>query len=196
MTDTNTLNPGPYRPTVDDRFSAIGTDVPAADSRPVGADDRAVIGVFPDLDSVQSAVERLAAGGFPIDHISVLGKDLQSQTRLNGYVTTGDIAGPSAASGAWVGGLFGLLAGSALMFVPGAGPLVVLGPLAAAAGGAVQGPLVGGAVGAILGHFVTKQHTAEYERLVQAGNYLAVVHGAALDVARSQQVLADAGGGQ
>jgi heat induced stress protein YflT len=191
---TDTLNPTPHQPAADDRFSTIGTDVPAADSRPVGADDRAVIGVFADLDSAQAAVERLAAAGFPIDHISILGKDLQSETRLNGYVTTGDIAGPSAATGAWVGGLFGLLAGSALLFVPGAGPLIVLGPLAAAAIGAVQGALLGGGVGAILGHFVEKQHIPKYEQLVKAGSYLVVVHGAEQDVARAQQVLTDAGG--
>jgi hypothetical protein len=190
---TDTLNPIPHQPAADDRFSTIGRDVPAADSRPVGADDRAVIGVFADLDSAQAAVERLAAGGFPIDHISVLGKDLRSEIRLNGYVTTGDIAGPSAATGAWVGGLFGLLAGSALLFVPGAGPLIVLGPLAAAAVGAVQGALVGGGVGAILGHFVAKQHIPKYEQLVKAGNYLVVVHGAEPDVARAQQLLTDAG---
>jgi hypothetical protein len=191
---TDTLNPTPHQPATDDRFSTIGADAPAADGRPVGADDRAVIGVFADLDSAQAAVERLAAAGFPIDHVSVLGKDLQSETRLNGYVTTGDIAGPSAATGAWVGGLFGLLAGSALLFVPGAGPLIVLGPLAAAAIGAVQGALVAGGVGAILGHFVAKQHIPKYEQLVKAGSYLVVVHGSEQDVARAQQVLTDAGG--
>jgi hypothetical protein len=191
---TDTLNPTPHQPAPEDRFSTVGTDVPAADSRPVGPDDRAVIGVFPDLDSAQAAVERLAAAGFPIDHVSVLGKDLQSEIRVNGYVTTGDIAGPSAATGAWVGGLFGLLAGSALLFVPGAGPLIVLGPLAAAAIGAVQGAVVGGGVGAILGHFVAKQHIPKYEQLVKAGNYLVVVHGAEQDVARAQQLLSDAGG--
>jgi hypothetical protein len=190
---TDTLNPTPHSPAADDRFSIIGTNVPAADSRPVGADDRAVIGVFADLDSAQAAVERLAAAGFPIDHVSVLGKDLQSETRFNGYVTTGDIAGPSAATGAWVGGLFGLLAGTALLFVPGAGPLIVLGPLAAASIGAVQGALVAGGVGAILGHFVAKQHIPKYEQLVKAGSYLVVVHGAEQDVARAQQVLTDAG---
>ena len=60
---TDTLNATPHQPAADDRFSTIGTDVPAADGRPVGADDRAVIGVFADLDSAQAAVERLAAAG-------------------------------------------------------------------------------------------------------------------------------------
>ena len=53
---TDTLNPTPQQPAAADRFSNIGTDAPAVDSRPVGADDRAVIGVFADLDSAQAAV--------------------------------------------------------------------------------------------------------------------------------------------
>jgi hypothetical protein len=117
-----------------------------------------VIAVFDDLDGAQGAVERLAAAGFSVDRISIIGKDLQSEIRVDGLVTTGDIAGPSAATGAWVGGLFGLLAGTALLFVPGAGPLIVLGPLAAAAVGAAEGALIGSGVGAVLGHFVSKKH--------------------------------------
>jgi hypothetical protein len=66
---------------------------------------------------------------------------LVSVCRVTGFVTAGDIAGPSAATGAWVGGLFGLLSGTALLFIPGSGPLIVLGPLATAAIGAAQGAL-------------------------------------------------------
>src|SRR3954447_3792478 len=171
----------------------LGTDAPAIDTRPVGADDHAVIAVFPDLDAAQRAVERLGEAGFPIDRISVIGKDLQSETRINGFVTTGDVAGPAAATGAWVGGLCGLLGGTALLFIPGAGPLLVLGPLAAAAVGAAEGALFGGAVGAILGHFVAKEHLPKYERSIAAGSYLVVAHGLDDDVERARQLLTDAG---
>ena len=184
---TETMKPTTERTaTSTNGFRTIGTGAPAAVSEPVGTDDRAVIGVFDGIDAAQDAVERLAAAGFPIDRISIVSKDLQSETRVNGYVTTGDIAGPAAATGAWVGGLFGLMAGSALLFVPGAGPLVVLGPLAAAAIGAAHGALLGGGVGAVLGHFVAKEHIPKYERLVSAGKHLAVVHGTEDDVARAR----------
>jgi len=174
-------------------FHTVGTGAPSADTRPVGDDDRAVIAVFDDLDGAQDAVERLAAVGFPIDRISIIGEDLQSQIRVNRMVTTGDIAGLSAANGAWVGGMFGLLAGTALLFVPGAGPLIVLGLLAAVAVGAVEGALIGGGVGAVLGHFVSKKHIPKYEGLVQAGSYLVVAHGGEDEVARAQQILSDSG---
>ena len=92
-----------------------------------------------------------------------------------------------------MGGLFGVLSGAAMLFIPGLGPLVVLGPLAAAAVGAAEGALLGGAVGALLGHFVAKQHLPKYEEFVRTGNYLLVVHGTEEEVARAQRLLTELG---
>ena len=171
----------------------IGSDAPARDSRPVGADDRAVVAVVSDMDAAQDAVERLMAAGIGTGHVSVVGKDAQSSRRVNGFVTTGSIAGPSAAAGAWIGGVFGLLMGTALLFVPGAGPLIVLGPLAAAAVGAAEGGLLGGAVAVLLGHFVDDDERQRYEQLVRDGCCLVVVHGDEQEVARARQLLDEAG---
>jgi hypothetical protein len=191
MSESTTVNGND--PLVSTNGHILGTGAAAADARPVGDDDRAVIAVFPDIEATEQAVRKLAAEGFPLDRISIIGKDLQSELRVNGVVTTGDIAGPSAATGAWVGGLFGVLSGLALLFIPGAGPLIVLGPLAAGAVGAAQGALIGGAVGAVLGHFVAKQHLPRYESLVRAGSYLVVVHGTDDDVSRARTLLIDSG---
>ena len=176
-----------------DGSHVLGTGAPASDARPIGDADRAVIAVFSDIEATERAVRRLGSEGFPRDRVSIIGRDLQSEMRVTGVVTAGDVAGPSAATGAWVGGLFGVLSGLALLFIPGAGPLVVLGPLAAGAVGAAQGALIGGAVGAVLGHFVAKQHLPKYESLVRAGSYLVVVHGTEDDVSRARQLLWDSG---
>jgi hypothetical protein len=192
MTDTTNSTERGFS-TESDRNSTTGTGARPVAGEPVGPDDQAVIAVFRDIDGAEAAVKRLTEAGFPIDRISIVGRDLQSETRINGFVTVGDIAGPSAATGAWVGGLFGLLAGSALLFIPGGGPLIVLGPLAAAAIGAAQGALLGGGVGAVLGHFVAREHIPKYEQLVRAGSYLVVVHGAEGEVGRARDILTDAG---
>lgn len=83
------------------------------------------------------------------------------------------------------------MGGSALLFGPGAGPLVVRGPLAAV--GAAHGALLGGGVGAVLGHLVAKEHIPKHERLVSAGKHLAVAHGTEDNVARARNILTDAG---
>jgi hypothetical protein len=136
-------------------------------------------------------VERLISAGFPANQLSIVAKDLRSEIHINGFVTTGEIAGRSAAAGAWVGGLLGVLVGTALLFVPGAGALIVLGPLAGAAAGAAEGALVGGGLGAILGHFVEERHIPKYEEHVRAGDYLLVAYGTEQDVQRAEQILND-----
>ncbi|GAB3887631.1 general stress protein [Terrabacter terrigena] len=176
-----------------DPARTLGSNPPTTHSRPVGQGDQAVIAVFPDLAAAEQAVIELAQRDFPVDRISIVGKDMQSEVRISGFVTTGDLAGPSAATGAWVGGLFGVLSGAAMLFIPGLGPLVVLGPLAAAAVGAAEGALLGGAVGVLLGHFVAKSHLPKYEELVRTGSYLLVVHGTEEEVARAQGLLAELG---
>jgi len=190
---SDTLNDRRGSAPEDGGLAPIGTGAPAVDGAPVLDYQHAVIAVFADFDTADQAVERLIDAGMRPDQISVLARDLQSGLRLNGFVTTGDIAGPSAATGAWVGGLFGLLAGSAVLFVPGAGPLVVLGPLAAAAAGAGQRRHLGGVVGTVLGHFVAQRHLPKYESLVGDGSFLVAVHGTDEEADHARQALAAGG---
>lgn len=152
-----------------------------------------MIAVVDDSEAAHAAVERLVAEGVPADQISVIGRDVQSEDRVNGFITTRDVVGASAAAGAWVGGLLGLLTGTALVVLPGAGPFVVLGPLAAGAINIAEGALVGSGVGALLGHFVHKRDLPGYEQAVRDGGYLVVVHGTEDDVTRAQQVLTEVG---
>ncbi|MGH3781929.1 MAG: hypothetical protein ACRDRO_15235 [Pseudonocardiaceae bacterium] len=112
----------------------------------------------------------------PAEQVSIVGQDLHSETHVYGFVTTGDVAKTGAKSGAWVGGLFGVLTGAALLFVPGVGLLVVLGPLAAGALTAAEGAAAGGGLGAVLGHFIAKKHVPKYSRHLQEGNYLVLRH--------------------
>ena len=72
---TDTLNPTPHQPAADDRFSTTGTNFPAADSRPVGADDRAVIGVFADLDSAAVAADEIDRVQDGAAHLTVTDKE-------------------------------------------------------------------------------------------------------------------------
>ena len=60
-------------------------------------------------------------------------------------------AGTGAGVGAAIGGAGGLLTGLGLLAIPGVGPVVAAGWLAATAAGAVAGAAVGGATGGIIG---------------------------------------------
>lgn len=136
----------------------------------------AVVGVYGSMKDAEAAVRTLLEQGVPAEQVSIMGQDLHSETQVHGFVTTGDVAKTGAKSGAWVGGLFGVLSGAALLFVPGVGALVVLGPLAAGALAAAEGAAAGGGLGAVLGHFIAKKHVPKYSGHLEAGNYLVLRH--------------------
>jgi uncharacterized membrane protein len=151
-----------------------------------------VVGVYDSMEQVEEALRRLTEAGYPMEKVSIIGKDLQSETEINGFVTAKDLAKEGARFGAWVGGIFGLLTGAAMFFVPG-GPLFVLGPLATAAIGAAEGAVWTGAVGAVLGHFLARKHIPKFTQHLKAGRYVLVVHGSEDEVRRAQEILQTTG---
>src|SRR5262245_27217912 len=114
------------------------------------ATQQSVTAIYNTLDQAESTVRALAQVGFPVKQVTILAKDIQDERKVHGYVTTCDVSCKGAQSGAWVGGIFGLLIGSAFLWVPGVGPLVVAGSLVAALAGGVEGAVAGAAVGGIL----------------------------------------------
>jgi hypothetical protein len=137
-------------------------------------EDTYVMGVFDSIEDVEQAIQKLREEGAPIDGISIIGQGMQSETKLSGFVTTGGVVKEDVGTGEFFGGLFGLLAGTAFLLVPGFGPLVVLGPLASTLTGAGEGALASDVLGAILGKFVSKQQIPKYEQHVKAGKYVLV----------------------
>src|ERR1700730_12636465 len=78
-----------------------------------------VLGVFESLDQTTDAVTRLGEAGFPTDRISIVGQGLQSEIKMHGFVTAGDLGKTGATWGAGFGGLFGLLAGGGFLACAG-----------------------------------------------------------------------------
>jgi hypothetical protein len=156
--------------------------------------DNSVVGIYTSMDAAEDAVRQLGQGGFPIQNVSIIARDLGTESKVHGFVTSCDVAKSSARTGAWVGGIFGLLAGAAFLWVPGVGPLVVAGSLASVLLGGVEGAVAGAATTGVLGWLfslgIGKQHILKYEQSVQAGKYLVIAHGSPDDVAKAKQVLA------
>ncbi len=154
---------------------------------------QSVIGVYGNMSQAEDAVRALDQGGFPIEQISVVAQDLQSEKQVHGYVTAGDLATGAATTGAWMGGLFGLLVGAAFIWVPGFGPLLVAGPLAAMLLGGIEGALAGaaggGLMGALVGWGVSDKHILKYEEHVKGGKYLVIVHGGNDQVIQAREIL-------
>jgi hypothetical protein len=155
--------------------------------------EQAAVGVYGHIDEAEEAVKTLGEGGFPIDHVSIIAKDLGTEKKVHGFVTSCDVARASARTGAWVGGIFGLLVGAAFVWVPGVGPLVVAGSLTSALIGGLEGAAAGAALTGVLGWLsalgISKEHILKYEESVKAGKYLVIAHGPADEVAKARQIL-------
>ncbi len=94
--------------------------------------DSSAVAVYPDHGSAEAALRRLIEAGFAMKDVSIVGRDFQVNEKPIGFITTRDFAAVGAGTGAWVGGLFGLLIGAAFLVLPGVGPVIVAGPLSAA----------------------------------------------------------------
>lgn len=153
-----------------------------------------VVWVFDSHEQAELVVRRLIDAGVPANHISIVARDLQEKERVTGYVTAGEVVKELAGTGAWAGGLFGLLAGAAFLFLPVTGPLVILGPLVGAAVGALEGGVVGGLMGAILGSAIEQEKVLQYERYVEAGKVLVIVEGTPEELETVRRVMGENAG--
>jgi hypothetical protein len=116
---------------------------------------KTVTGLFDDHSDARAAVNALEAHGVPSGDISIVSNnhntDGHHRGDVDGESKAAEGAGTGAGIGAVVGGAGGLLTGLGIMAIPGVGPVVAAGWLAATAAGVVAGAVTGGAAGGIVG---------------------------------------------
>ncbi len=155
------------------------------------------VAVYDSHGQAEDAVHKLAKAGFDMKTISIIGKDYHTEQHVVGYFNTGDRVKYFGKLGAFWGGMAGILFGSALMFVPVIGHVVVLGPIAAAIAGGLQGAVLGGGASALVGALSTlgvpKDSVLRYETAIKADKFLVIVHGGGDEILRAHEVLVAAG---
>ena len=152
-----------------------------------------VVAVFGSHDQAEIAIRKLEKSGIDMKKLSIVGKDYHTEEHVVGYYNAGDRMLYWGKQGAFWGGFWGLLFGSAFFWVPGIGPLLVAGPLVAWIVGALEGAaVVGGlsALGAALASIgFPKNSIVQYETEVKNGKLLLVAHGTPAEVERAKDVL-------
>lgn len=135
---------------------------------------RTATGLFDDYSDARAAVSALEARGIPSDDISIVSNNVDERHTVDTNAAEG--AGTGAGIGAAVGGMGGLLTGLGIMAIPGVGPVVAAGWLAATAAGAATGAVAGGAAGGIIGAMtesgVPEEHAHVYAEGVRRGGTL------------------------
>jgi hypothetical protein len=123
-------------------------------------------------------VDRLKEDGFSNNDISVLFPD-KTGTRdfaVEKGTKAPEGAATGAGTGAVLGGTLGWLAGIGALAIPGVGPFVAAGPIAAALSGAAVGGAVGGIAGALVGLGIPEYEAKRYEGKIKEGGILISVH--------------------
>ena len=141
-----------------------------------GGTDRALVGVFDDRVAARRAVAALEEAGFSHDRIgfAIRGAEELSGGMITDTVGTKDASG--AVSGAVTGGMIGgVVAAGISLLIPGVGPLVAGGVLAAFFGGAIAGTAVGGILGALTGLGISEEEARVYEREFHEGRAIVAV---------------------
>jgi hypothetical protein len=162
------------------------------------SDTQAMVAVYGTHDGAESGVKELQRAGVDMRTLSIIGRDTHTDEHVVGYYNTGDRMKYWGRTGAFWGGFWGLLFGSAMFVIPGIGPVLVAGPMVAGIVGALEGALVVGGISAIgaglVGMGIPKNSVIEYELALKTDKYLLMVTGTAAEVHRARSILESTGG--
>ena len=143
--------------------------------------------VYDTYDQARKAVEQLRQAGIPDADISVVANRKVTKEHPEGEMASA--AGGGAGVGAALGGGAGLLAGLGLLAIPGLGPVVAAGWLAATAVGAVGGALAGGLISALVDAGVSETDAHVYSESVRRGGTLLTVRTSASNASTAEAAL-------
>lgn len=91
----------------------MSNPTPGATENPDGSasmlEKRRLLASFQAYDEAQALVDRMSDGGFPVEHLSIVGDGVRTVEHVTGRMTKGRAALAGAGSGAWLGAFVGLL---------------------------------------------------------------------------------------
>jgi hypothetical protein len=150
-----------------------------------------VVAIYKTHAQAEMAVKDLQQAGVDMKALSIAAKDTHTDEQVVGYYNAGDRMKYWGKMGAFWGGFWGLLFGSAAFMIPGIGPLLVAGPLVGYIVAGLEGAvLLGGLSAAGAGLFslgIPKDSVLKYDVALKSDKYLLLFHGspdAAINVER------------
>jgi uncharacterized membrane protein len=157
------------------------------------SETNSVVAIYGTHDQAEEAVKELQKSGFDMKKMSIVGKDYHTDEQVVGYYNVGDRMKYWGTQGAFWGGIWGMLFGTAFFAIPGVGPLMVAGPLVAWIVAALEGAVVVGGMSALgAGLFsigIPKDSVVKYETALKADNFLLVAHGTAEEVSKARDIM-------
>ena len=152
-----------------------------------------IVAIYPSHTAAEAVVKELQHSGFDMKKLSIVGRDYHTDEHVIGYCNAGDRMKYWGKMGAFWGGIWGMLFGSAFFLIPGVGPLLVAGPLVAWIVGALEGAVVVGGLSAVgaglysLG--IPKNSILQYETALKTGKFVLIAHGSLDETTRAKEIL-------
>jgi uncharacterized membrane protein len=142
------------------------------------SNEKKIVGVFQSEQEAVKAIESLKRQGYTSDDISIVARNKDEVAAVADQTGTKAPEGlaTGAATGGLLGGAAGLLAGLGLLAIPGIGPILAAGPIAATLTGAAVGAGAGGLVGGLIGLGIPEDEARQYNNYVDQGNILVLVN--------------------
>jgi hypothetical protein len=141
---------------------------------------KTVVALFDDLYTARDAVQELVNSGFTREDVSIMANDAagdfaryeSGDYRHDTDSGVADGAAAGAGIGAVLGGIGGVLVGLGALTIPGVGPVIAAGPLAAGLAGAGIGAVAGGLIGALVDAGIPEDEAGYYAEGVRRGGTL------------------------
>jgi hypothetical protein len=141
-----------------------------------------IVAIYDTHEQAEKAIKALQEAGVDMKCLSIAGRGTHTDEHVVGYYNAGDRMKYWGSVGAFWGGFWGLLFGSAAFAIPGLGPILVAGPLVSWIVAGLEGAAVVGGVSALGAGLasigIPKDSVIKYEVALKTDKYLLIVHGA------------------
>lgn len=166
------------------------------------SEHKRAFGVFSSREPLEEALNELKSSDFPMDKISVIGKDVDPSEQLVGAqvkdkVGSENVRGPESAIDATNSAAWGsVLTGLTSLAIPGLGPVIAAGSVGVALVSAVAGTglavvSTNNLVKALSDLGIPKPDAEVYSDQLQGGNYLLMLDGTDNDINRAGEVFSN-----
>jgi hypothetical protein len=163
-------------------------------------DNNSVVAIYHNHIDAEEAIKELQKAGFDMKKLSIVGKDYHTEENVVGYYNTGERMATWGKFGAFWGWVWGVVFGSAFLFIPGIGPVMIGGPLLTWILGALEtAAIVGGlsALGAgLVSIGIPKDSVLRYESALKADKFMLLAHGTPTEVENAKVILDKSGKAQ
>jgi hypothetical protein len=152
-----------------------------------------IVAIYKSHACAEYAVKELQQSGFDMRKLSIVGRESHTDERVIGFYNAGDRINYWGKTGAFWGGVWGMLFGSAFLMVPGIGMLAVAGPLVSWIVGALEGAVVVGGLSAVgaglysLG--IPENSILQYETALKTDKFVLLAHGTSKDVNQAREII-------